>query len=230
MSSHTISHADSIYRGDVYKKGTNADGRRGILWAPVASYNCTPATLDRNGISLAQQTAGAANLTITGALASGGVATLDVPRNITVYSAGNISTVVFTITGKDQYGDTIVETITGVNNSTVEGDKAFKTVSQIAASGAVGTDVEVGSGDTFGIPYRVNDKGQIITISWDSGLEDLGVFTVADATTATATTGDVRGTVNTSSASNGSRELYVIFLMNDTTTPALVYGVDQYDG
>ena len=103
---------------------------------------------DRNGIALAQTLGGAGNLTLAGALASGGVATLDVPRKVSVYSAGNISTVVFTITGTNRYGQTISDTVTGVNNSTVLTDLDFATVTQVAADAAVGTNVEVGSGDS----------------------------------------------------------------------------------
>lgn len=100
---------------------------------------------DRNGISVAQQTAGAANLTITGAYASGGVATLDVARHVTVYCSGDISGVIFTVTGTDRNGAAQTEAITGPNATTVTGDKNFKTVTQVAVDGAVGTNVEIGT-------------------------------------------------------------------------------------
>ena len=47
---------------------------------------------DDNGISTSQTPSGAGNLTITGALAAAGVATLDIARRVAVYSGSNIST------------------------------------------------------------------------------------------------------------------------------------------
>lgn len=109
----------------------------------------SPDAVDRNGISLAQTTAGAASLTITGALASGGVATLDIPRTVSFYSGGDISGVTFTLTGTDRMGDALTETVTGPNTTTVYSEYYYKTVTAIAASAAVGTNVEVGSGNGF---------------------------------------------------------------------------------
>lgn len=103
-------------------------------------------TADPDGISLAQQTAGAANLTITGAGASGGVALLSPPRRVTMNSAGNIAAVVFTVYGLDRAGSSITDTITGINNTTVATNKVFASVTRIAASAAVGTDVTAGWG------------------------------------------------------------------------------------
>lgn len=111
--------------------------------------------LDRNGISVAQQTVGAANLTITGALAAGGVATLDTNRIVGIYSAGNLAAVTFTVYGTDSNGIVISETITGPNATTVSGVLMFKTVTRVAAGGAVGSDVEVGTtgvGATQAVP------------------------------------------------------------------------------
>lgn len=109
----------------------------------------TPTALDRNGIAQAQQLGGAGNLTLNGTLVSGGVATLGTAQHITVYSAADINTIVFTVTGTDRNGNVISETITGVNNDTVAGLKNFATVTQVAADGAVGSDVEVGVDGTF---------------------------------------------------------------------------------
>jgi hypothetical protein len=101
--------------------------------------------LDRDGISAAQTTAGAADLTIEGALASDGVATLDTQRIVGIYSGGNLSGVVFTVYGTNSQGIPISETITGPNNTTVSGVLMFKTVTRVAVDAAVGTNVEVGT-------------------------------------------------------------------------------------
>lgn len=102
---------------------------------------------DADGVCVAQQTGGAAYLVLNGAYVSGGTWTSDFAHQLGVYSAGNISTVTFTITGTDQDGKAQTETVTGVNNSTVETTKYFKTVSTIAADGVVGADVIVGTVD-----------------------------------------------------------------------------------
>jgi len=123
----------------------------------------SPDALDRNGISVAQTTAGAANLTITGALATASVATLDLPRKVGVYCAADINTVIFTITGTDRLGDALVDTVTGVNASTVLTSYDFATVTKVATSAAVGTNCEVGSGDAFATGWYPVDYHDSIT-------------------------------------------------------------------
>ncbi|MCP4613023.1 MAG: hypothetical protein GY845_30385 [Planctomycetes bacterium] len=134
----------------------------------------TMATADRNGISVAQTTAGAANLTITGAYASGGVATTDVPRHVSIYSSGNLSGVTFTVTGTDRFGNAISEAITGPSNATVIGLYNFKTITQVAASGAVGTNVEVGTANALEsqwIPVgRTPNYGVMVVLSSGASL------------------------------------------------------------
>lgn len=87
---------------------------------------------DPDGVC-ASQTSGATagSLTINGAKASGGVATLDSARQITLVSAANLSNKTFTITGTDANGNTITEDVTGPNNETVTSSKHFKTVTDI---------------------------------------------------------------------------------------------------
>ena len=55
----------------------------------VTSSFITAAAADPDGISTAASISGAANLTIGGALASGGSVTMDSPRNVTILSAGD---------------------------------------------------------------------------------------------------------------------------------------------
>jgi len=101
--------------------------------------------LDRDGISLAQQTAGAADLTLTGAYATAGVATLESQRIVGLYSSGNLSAITFTVYGTNSDRIEISEAIAGPNNSTVSTTQNFLTVTRVATSAAVGTDVEVGT-------------------------------------------------------------------------------------
>lgn len=127
---------------------------------------------DANGICLDQTLGGAGNLTLNGAFASGGVATLDVQRQVELESAGNLSAVTFTITGTDDQGRAISEAIAGPSGGTVATALNFLTITQIAASGAVGTNVEIGTngvGASINIPVDVylspTDIGLAIVVS-----------------------------------------------------------------
>ena len=55
----------------------------------------TPQNVDTDGICAAQTTAGAANMLINGALASGGTVTLSVASQLGVYCAADINTIIF---------------------------------------------------------------------------------------------------------------------------------------
>jgi len=97
--------------------------------------------LDADGICQSQTSgATASTLTINGAKASGGVATLNSARQITLASAANLADKTFTITGTDVNGDTLTESLTGPNNDTVTSTKHFLTVTEIAfTDGTSGT-------------------------------------------------------------------------------------------
>jgi hypothetical protein len=112
----------------------------------VTSSFITAATADPNGISVAASISGAANLTIGGALASGGSVTMDCPRNVTILSAGDDSGITFTVTGTDESGTAITEVITGADTDTATGSSFFQTVTQIATSGSSAGNVSAGSG------------------------------------------------------------------------------------
>jgi len=115
----------------------------------VRDFVFSPAALDRNGIADAQTLAGAGNFTLATTFAVNGVVTLDYPRHVAVYCGGDVSGVTFTITGTDRLGDALVETITGVNATTVAGSYNFKTITSVAADGAVGTNTEIGTYSSF---------------------------------------------------------------------------------
>lgn len=101
--------------------------------------------LDRDGISLSQTPGAAGDLTITGALASGGVATVTGGQQVvSVWSGSNIAARVFTIYGTNDNGISISETLTGVNNSTVSSILNYKTVTRIAVDAGTGAAVEAG--------------------------------------------------------------------------------------
>lgn len=107
------------------------------------------AAADADGISTAATLAGAGNLTINGALASGGSVTFDEPRNVTITSVGDDQGVTFTVTGTDETGAAQTEAITGANADVATGTSYFATVTQIAADGATAGNVTAGSGSSI---------------------------------------------------------------------------------
>lgn len=127
----------------------------------------TPEALDRDGISAAETLAGAGNLTIGGALASGGSVTFTQAQHVTIYAAGDESGVTFTVTGTDRYGAALTEDITGPNATTVVSTANFQTVTQVAGDGATSGDVEVGVDGTcesqwYVLNYRGADSSVAI--------------------------------------------------------------------
>jgi hypothetical protein len=110
-----------------------------------------------------QTTGGAANLLIDGTLASGGVVALTTAHRLDFESAGDINTIIFTITGTDPDGAAQTNTVTGVNASTVTSTAYFKTITQIAASGEVDTNVSVGTTDEFATAtFPLDPNGNLV--------------------------------------------------------------------
>lgn len=135
-------------------------------------------------------------------------------RNVQIASVGNDSTATFTVRGYDVYGYAMSETITGANAGTAAGKKAFKFVSSITPAGTLsGSNVSAGQGDTYGFPLRTDSFAYVYIVWANSAVTSsaTGTFTYADTTNpATSTTGDVRGTWKTNSASNGTNVLQVL--------------------
>jgi len=196
----------------------------GVFMSPINVYNVVPVALDADGICAQQTLAAAGNALLNGALASGGTVTLDVPRNVIVDAAG-AATAVLTITGTDVYGIPMSEAITLNGTTAVAGKKAFKTITRVAASAAA-TDIFVGTGDVFGLPIDANSRNYVLT-AWNGAFVTTGTFVAADATAATTTTGDVRGTFAPADAADGTKRLTLwVFVLDDDTQTGL-YGVAQ---
>lgn len=102
---------------------------------------------DADGVAASQTPAagGVQSLTINGALASGGVATLDIPRQVAVTSAADDSGRLFVIVGTNSRGNRIVESIPGANAGASSTVKAFKTVIEVRVDGDTAGAVTVGT-------------------------------------------------------------------------------------
>lgn len=173
--------------------------------------------------------------TATGATAS--VWALDVPRNISVNVTHGSSIVAMTVvvTGYDFYKVAVSETFTVTatgTTKTVAGKKAFAYVESIALTAAADAEANtcnIGTGDVLGLPYAIGAGSDVMGTYFNEAFEATAATIVAaDANTATATTGDVRGTIDPNSACDGSTVF--VYMAPDPSTKASLFGVDQYGG
>lgn len=194
-------------------------------------WDVVPLTKQTNNISTAATYTGGGNATLaagtgtTAATTASGVSViqLDCPRAVSItIGTGTIADRSVTVSGYDVYGQAMSEVIqTGTTQSTtVNGKKAFYQISGVNVANTVGGTLAVGTTDILGSPVRITDAGYVARAGWAGVLaEDAGTFTAAVTTTATTTSGDVRGTYVPSSASNGTRRLVMGILL-----PALAAG------
>jgi hypothetical protein len=110
------------------------------------------AAASANSIALSQTPAGAGALTINGALASGGVATIAVPARITIASVSNDSGKTFIVVGTDHSGNSITETITGPNATSVTSVLTYRTVNSVTISAAAAGAITVGNSQSGSSP------------------------------------------------------------------------------
>lgn len=113
------------------------------------------AAADDNGICESQTPAagGVQALTINGDLATGGVATMDVPRHVSITSAADETGRTFTVTGTDRYGNAISEEITGADTAAANGTRNFATVTEVLVDDDTAGAITVGSADEAEGPW-----------------------------------------------------------------------------
>lgn len=160
---------------------------------------------DADGVCQSQTPAagGVQNLTINGALSSGGVATFVAARLITITSAGADSGRTFTVTGTDANGDAQTESITGPATTTVTGTKYFRTVTQVRVDNNTAGAITVGMANNS---LDVINRGRI---------RMRGIYLVHTATAGTipfrdgGASGSALITVATIAAANTTRDLVI---------------------
>lgn len=188
-------------------------------------WDVIPQAAVTNNVAASQTAAGAGAVTLTAGTAvksvstnNGTVLQLDVPRALKVNCATTARA--FTVSGYDYYGQAMTETITvAVAGTAVTGKKAFYQVSSATIAGSA-TAVVIGTSDVLGIPVRVTNVAYVASVKTNSTLaQDTGTFVAADTATATATTGDVRGTYLPATASDGINRTVMGILL-----PAIAVG------
>lgn len=227
---HTVSNAGKIFSGNNYDAGygTNLDyDGRGLLEPRLYFKNYGAIiTADPDGVCQSQSASGAHTLTINGALATAGVATFDVPRNVTIDSGG-ADTAVLTITGTDEYGYTMSEAITLNGTTEVVGKKAFKTITSVTSSATISNGAFVGSGVIIGLPIALQNKSDFINATLDGANSVPTLVAAVSTDPATTTTGDVRGTVQFGTAPNDTRVYGVLYAISRENGRAAGFGVTQ---
>jgi hypothetical protein len=112
------------------------------------------------GIAASQSGTAATPLTLSGSLVTSGVANLVVARRVIVTSAGNDSSITFTIVGTDRYGRSQTEVLTGASG-VAQTSHDFLTVTSITPSGNTASTVtagtnSVGSSDAYICDAAIN--------------------------------------------------------------------------
>lgn len=159
----------------------------------------------------------------------------DVARNIvaTQTNAGTTALTTVTINGYGFYGDVVTETLTlaaTATTITATGKKAFKWIYSFvitSAADATSDTLNIGFGDAIGLPYALATKSDLLSSWVDDVVDAVGTVLVADTATATATTGDVRGTIDFTTASNGAK-VFKVWMNPDPSTTTTLFGVAQF--
>lgn len=189
----------------------------------------TPTTASATAVCAAQAIAAAGLATINGAKAAGGVAPLGAPtgRNVNVVStnAGDTTQTV-TIRGLDIYGNRVQQTLTLNGTTTVQGTKAFATVTSVTVSAALAGNLSVGDGTVLGLPAYLSNSTFILRETQDGAVASAGtvVAGLGITTKASATNGDVRGTYAPASAPDGSRAYALVVALPEPN----FYGQPQF--
>ncbi len=157
---------------------------------PVRIY-MLPRALDADGIATAQTLAGAASVTLNGALVSGGVAVINQTgsdsagrkyskhgQQVTIASVGNDSGVTFTVTGTDQDGQTITATVAGANAGTANVGGYWSTVTAVSSDGATAADITVGITTLSSSPTVVLDHYNAAGIALGVVVSGTATYTV----------------------------------------------------
>lgn len=159
-------------------------------------------------------TGAAGAIPLNGALVSGGVAVLDVPRAIVVDSGG-ADTSVITITGTDVFGAVMKENITTNGTTAVNGKKAFKTVTGISGSLTAANGIFIGTTNILGLPVFLPGVASVLREIQDGAVATAGTVVGGVSTLATATTGDVRGTYLPNATPDGAKVFDLIVALGD---------------
>ena len=128
----------------------------------IASIDYSLDAADPDGIATSQTPLAAGDLTLDGALAPGGVATLGtgrVQRRVTISPVGDESARTFTIVGTNSDGTVISEELTGIVGPAVaQSARDYQTVTRISVDGATAGAVAAGTNSVGATPWIPLDR------------------------------------------------------------------------
>ena len=139
----------------------------------------------------------------------------------------------FIVAGNDLYGFPMTEKITAASSpsgaTSTSGKKAFKFVRTVVPSFTDTFSYAIGTDDVFGFPITVNTF-PYATVGWAGSILAASTgFVAAVSTTASNTTGDVRGTYAVQSAANGTITLQMFISVSPAAIQTItgIFGVTQ---
>lgn len=134
-------------------------------------------------------------------------------RNITVTGAG-AGAKVLTLVGRDYLGQPMKETVT-CSSGNATGIKCFKWLDSIELGAVAGdADTDFGWGAEIGLPYKTV---KVLSEEADGAPASVGTLTAPVLTDpATATTGDPRGTYDPGTTLDGSTEIHVVLIVDNS--------------
>lgn len=158
--------------------------------------------------------------------------------DVAVTHGSSVVAMTILISGYDVYKRAVTQSYTitaGTTSKSVAGTKAFAYVESVAltaASNASANTVNVGTGSVLGLPYKLEKIGHLTSASI-GGVQELinvasnATVVAAVTSTASATTGDTRGTITFNTALNGTKEPFVEMYVSGRQTGAGIAGVTQ---
>lgn len=202
-------------------------GATGATEAPNA--NTITITADTYPASPLDQAALLTTTTVNGQT----VMPLDVPRNVTAAINTAVGNITILVTGYDEYYKPMSELLAiAAAGTAAVGLKAFKYIRSVALTSDAddsGKVINVGFGSLLGLPYKLTEKSDLLSMFFDDALDVPSAVAKAITTTATTTTGDPRGTISVATVGNmnGTKTLKGWMNVVDKNTAAGLIGVTQ---
>lgn len=225
-----ISRADTLLKGRSYAQNAPFAGSRpGMLlshlmmirWGAGSPQGFpAPAVAAANNICLSQTILTATTALINGALATAGIATMDVPRSLQLVSSNvGDTTQVATVRGIDTVGRATTENIAMNGTTIVLSLRAYSKINSITFSAALAGNLTVGTGSKLGLPVRIR-IGDVLALKANDAVPEAGTIVAGVTTTPTAITGDPMGTLITTTAMNGANIFTALVNVEDDTENA----------
>ncbi len=219
--------------GALYQSGP------GVEQPALNAFRVTPLASNATNVAVVQTInattfALAAGTGTTQTTGPGGVSIIlfDTPRTVAMSGVANAAATRCTIVGFDRVGGAMAP-MTEVMSSPASanktyGVKAFYAIQSITATSNTAQNVAIGTSDVLGLNEKLTALSDVVAINWANTLQTATTgLTVASTVTATASTGDVRGTYALQTAADGVRSLNLVYVVTDPDTTAGIYGVTQ---